>query len=141
MPETTTDDLKVRINQFFADVWGAGNLDALPDFWAENCVNHGAPEGSQNGLAAIRGYHEGFLTLYSTLSEMGLGVNRQIAEGDTVVTHMTTTGKHSGDFLGFSATGRTLSVDTMRIDRFENGKIIEHWSVTDMAGLMSQLQG
>ncbi len=89
----------------------------------------------------IRAYHEGFLMLYANLSDIGLAVNRQVAEGDTVVTHMTTSGKHSGEFLGFPATGATLAVDTIRIDKFQKGKILEHWSVTDMAGLLAQLQG
>ena len=29
----------------------------------------------------------------------------------------------------------------MRIDRFEEGNIAEHWSVADMVGFLQQLQG
>jgi predicted ester cyclase len=55
------------------------------------------------------------------------------------MTHMVTSGRHSGDFMGVPATGRSVSLATIRIDRIVDGKIAEHWSVADMAGLVQQL--
>ena len=41
--------------------------------------------------------------------------------------------------MGHKPTGKTVTLDTIRIDRVEAGKIAEHWSVADMAGLMQQI--
>jgi predicted ester cyclase len=59
---------------------------------------------------------------------------------EEVATYMNTQGMHSGPFFGIPASGKTVSLSSMRIDLFQDGKIAEHWSVADMAGLMQQLQ-
>lgn len=65
---------------------------------------------------------------------------QQVAEGDRVVTHMITRGEHSGAFVGGTPTGKHMWLATIRIDRMQNGKIAERWSVADVAELMQQLQ-
>jgi predicted ester cyclase len=136
---STSSDPKAVIQNFFAAVWGTGNLDALPDFWTADCINHEMPGDNKVGLDLVRAYHQGFLEAYSGVSDVGIDIKQQIAEGDRVMTHMVTSGRHTGDFMGVAATGRNVSLATMRIDRIVNGKIAEHWSVADMAGLMQQL--
>jgi predicted ester cyclase len=97
------------------------------------------PGENKTGLELVRAYHQGFLEAFSGMSEVGIDIKMQIAEGDKVMTHMVTSGRHTGDFMGVSATGRSVSLATIRIDRIVDGKIAEHWSVADMAGLMQQL--
>jgi predicted ester cyclase len=65
---------------------------------------------------------------------------QQVAENDRVVSYITSHGKHSGSFYGISPTGRSISTSVIRIDRVQDGKIAEHWSVSDAAGLIQQLQ-
>jgi predicted ester cyclase len=36
--------------------------------------------------------------------------------------------------------GKRISTSVIRIDRVQDGKIVEHWSVSDAAGLMQQIQ-
>jgi steroid delta-isomerase-like uncharacterized protein len=134
-----TFDPKTVIQHFFATVWGKGNLDALPEFWTTDCINHEMPGENKTGLELVRAYHQGFLEAFSGMSEVAIDIKQQIAEGDRVMTHMVTSGRHTGDFMGVPATGRSVSLATIRIDRIVDGKIAEHWSVVDMAGLMQQL--
>ena len=122
-------------------VWREGNLAALPDFWTEDCLNHAQPGPDNVGLVVLRAYHEQFLVALSALSDVQIDVLQQIAEADRVVTHLIMRAEHTGPFLGFAPTGRSVSLATIRIDRLQAGKIAEHWSVADMAGLMQQLQG
>ena len=120
-------------------VWEGGNLDALGDFWTDDAVNHAQPGGNR-GLAALRAYHEQFGAAFAVFADLTNEIVQQVAEGDTVVTHLVTRGVHTGDFAGTAATGRTVTLAAMRIDRISGGKIAEHWSVSDFAGLMQQLQ-
>ena len=41
--------------------------------------------------------------------------------------------------MGVPATGKTVAIDVMDILRLEDGKLVEHWNVVDVAGMMRQL--
>ena len=63
-----------------------------------------------------------------------------VAEGDLVATYKTFTGTHTGDFLGIPATGKQATIRVMDIVRYRDGRIAEHWSVVDLAGVRAQLE-
>ena len=63
-----------------------------------------------------------------------------VAEADRVVSQVVSRGRHSGAFMGIPPTGKDVSLQAIRIDRFAGGKIAEHWSVADLAGVMQQIQ-
>ena len=62
-----------------------------------------------------------------------------VAEGDKVFVRATMTGTHTGDFFGMAPTGRSMSVAFADFVRFEQGRVAEHWGVTDTATMMEQL--
>jgi len=63
-----------------------------------------------------------------------------IAEGDYVVLRLSVGGTHDrADFAGRPASGRRLTWESIRIMRFEGGKIAETWAMQDRLGLMEQL--
>jgi steroid delta-isomerase-like uncharacterized protein len=80
----------------------------------------------------LRGMRAGF-------PDMHWSVEEQIAEGDKVLTRFVWSGTHRGEFLGVSATGRSVTVWGMVIDRFQDGKIKETRFIMDVLGLMMQL--
>lgn len=128
------------IRAMIETVWNEGNLDALPRFWSADCVNHAMPSTQNVGLSALRAYHESFLAAFAAFSTIRTSVVQQIEEGDRVVTQILTHGVHNGNFLGVPATGRAVSLTAIRIDRLYHSKIEEHWSVSDVAGLLEQLR-
>ncbi len=42
-------------------------------------------------------------------------------------------------FLGMAPTGKTIAVPFADFVRFEDGKVVEHWGVTDSGAMMQQL--
>ena len=56
-----------------------------------------------------------------------------------MVTRKTFHGTHQDEFMGIPPTEKTISVDVIDIFRVTGGKILEHWAVADMLGLMQQL--
>jgi predicted ester cyclase len=123
---------KLLIADFIDVVWRKGELDKLPTFWTADCVNHADPSASNRGLQSLRHYHEEFGQAFAAFSQPTIQIEQQIAEGDRVVTQMVTQARHT-------ASGKSVSLATIRIDRLAGGKIAEHWSVADMAGLMRQI--
>ena len=137
----TSEKNKRTLREFVRVVWEQQNLSALPTFWTADCINHAAPAPDNVGLNAIRAYHQGFVEHFlPAFSRSTIEYLQQVAEGDRVVSQMLFTGDHTGIAFGKPPTGRRVSLASIRIDRFEGGKIAEHWSVADMAGLMQQLE-
>ncbi len=135
-----TDKNKQIIHDLIQVVWNGKNLTALGDFWTEDCINHAIPGTDNHGLVLLHAYHQSFFTDFSAFSNVQIEIMQQVAEDDRVVTHITLRGKHSGSFYGIPPTGKNILMSAIRIDRIQDGKIAEHWSVGDLAGLMQQLQ-
>ena len=56
-----------------------------------------------------------------------------------VAVHWTRTATHSGNTLGFPATGRTITFAGTLFVRIEGGKLVESWNFVDQAGMLQQL--
>jgi steroid delta-isomerase-like uncharacterized protein len=75
----------------------------------------------------------------SALPDLKMVVEDMIAEGDKVVLRYTLEGTHEGELFGIPPTGKQLSVKGIAVERVSDGKIREHWRVTDELGMMQQL--
>lgn len=64
---------------------------------------------------------------------------RADAEDDKVLTRLTATGTHKGDFMGMPATGKTFAAEGWALDRIVDGKIVEHRAMDDVMAMMQQL--
>ncbi|KAF0245071.1 MAG: hypothetical protein FD180_1960 [Planctomycetota bacterium] len=42
--------------------------------------------------------------------------------------------------MGMKANGRSFKIQVFDILRFENGKVVEHWGLTDSATMMEPLK-
>ena len=80
----------------------------------------------------LRAFYGAFSGLHHTFED-------QIAEGDKVVTRFTLHGTHTGAFQGIPPTGKAVTIPAIVIDRFAEGKLVEHWASLDMLGLLQQL--
>lgn len=57
-----------------------------------------------------------------------------------MLTHITVSATHTGPFAEMAPTGRPVRFEVADISRFDGaGRVIEHWGVTDVFGLMTQL--
>jgi predicted ester cyclase len=61
------------------------------------------------------------------------------AEGDKVWARVVSHATNTGPFMGKPATGKRVSVEIIDICRFADGKLVEHWGLTDRLSLMQQL--
>ncbi len=134
------DDNKAVVNRFVDTVWRQGEINRLGEFWTADCINHADAAEQKAGIPALTAYHEQFGTAFAGFSDMDIQILQQVADTTKVVTHMVTRLRHTGAFNGIPATGKTVTLVSIRIDRIEGSKIAEHWSVGDLAGLMRQLQ-
>jgi predicted ester cyclase len=114
----------------------SSDWNILDDYIAEEFVAHNPPfpgvsldrEGMKRAAEIFRvatpGRHEVLL---------------QVAEGDLVVSHIVGRGTHVGELLGIPATNKSVETEGIVIHRVREGKIVEYWSVTDVARVLQQI--
>jgi steroid delta-isomerase-like uncharacterized protein len=132
----TDVDIKTIARRVLEDVFPADDKAALAELVSDDFVNHEAPVGTPPGLGSVAFFMH---MLAAAFSDQAWTMHRVIAEGDTVVMHCTHSGRHTGEFMGMPATGRSFAYKQIHIVRIVDGKAVEHWAVRDDASLMRQL--
>jgi len=121
--------------RFIEEVWRQGQIDKIDELFSADYVDHSFgphPAGRDDLKQFVAMFRQAFQDLEYELHQM-------LAEDDEVASRDTVHATHKGAFMGIPATGKRVSVSAMHFLRFENGKIVEHWGITDVAGLMQQL--
>lgn len=133
---TQAERNKALVRRFYEEI-DKGNIGILDELVAEDYIDHNPPPFP--GLAPGR---EGLKQSFRTFQEATPGTHRieeQIAEGDKVVTRLTSTGKHEGDLPGAPRTGNDLKMTSITIHRIAGGKLAEKWSEKDVFGFLHQI--
>ena len=86
-----------------------------------------------------QGYIDFFTMMRNAFPDMKVDVETMVAAEDKVAFAYTLTGSHKGDFMGVSATGKSIKARGMQISRFENGKMVERWGSSDELGILKQI--
>ena len=124
------------LNRRIFEAIGSQNLDALDELIAADTVDHALPPEMPPGLDGQKAFMGMFI---SAFPDINMTVEDEIAEGDKVVTRWTATGTHTGELMGIPATGKQVIIKGVDINRFSDGKNVEHWGQMDQMGLMQQL--
>lgn len=108
---------------------------AFPELFSESYVQHSGR--SRSGLAA---QVELFQNLFVVTPDHHMEVEDRVIVGDRVVARTTHTATHKGTFRGFPPTGKRFSYRTIDIWRVENGKLAEHWDISDAEEVLRGLR-
>jgi steroid delta-isomerase-like uncharacterized protein len=131
-----SDSNKAVIRAFLEDVINQGRLDRANDLVKEDFVELDPLPGQEQGREGLKAILQ---VLRSAFPDMHWVVKEMVAEGDKVVTRFVWTGTHHGSFLGIPATGRSVEVKGVVIDRLEDGKMADSRILMDTMSLMQQL--
>jgi steroid delta-isomerase-like uncharacterized protein len=63
----------------------------------------------------------------------------QVAEDDLVVSRIIGRGVHAGELMGIPPSNKPIETDGIAIHRIRDGKIVEYWSVVDVARILQQV--
>jgi predicted ester cyclase len=131
-----SEENKQTTRRLLEELFEKGNFEATDELIHPEFVNHEAPPTNEQGP---KGLIETVSWLRELWGPMHFEIEDQIAEGDKVVARVVMHGKHVGEFLGKSPTGKEFATKQIHIWRLEGGKAIEHWSVRDDLGQALQL--
>jgi steroid delta-isomerase-like uncharacterized protein len=125
------------VRRYFDEVWSAGKLDVLDEILASDYVNH--TPSTPNPPAGPAGLKPIVAAFRAAFPDLRFTIEDSFVEGDYVVVRVRMEGTHEGPLFGIPPTHKRVSVGQINIERFRDGKVVEHWRVTDELGVMKQL--
>ena len=117
-----TDTNKALMRRIYDEMWNGGDPRLAAEIFSR-------PEGVER---FVRQFLLSFPDLQHTVEEM-------VAEGDRVAVRFSAHGTHTGQWLKFAPTGRSIQYTGVTLARIAGDKIVEHQTWWDKAGLMEQL--
>jgi predicted ester cyclase len=125
----TNEENKSLVRRYYEEIVSSGDVGRLEEFISPDYVevynNVTYPMG-------IDGAREHVLGVRTTYPDLRITVDRQIAEGDWVVSQVSARGTHEGVWLGMRPTGKVLEMTAVNVDRVVDGLIVEHGGAANM---------
>ena len=128
-------DPKAIVQRMFDEIINKGQLDVADELFAADYVDHG-PMGDLHGPQEFKAMVQQWR---SAVPDVHCEVDNFIVDGDDVAWVVHTTGTHSGDALGFPATGKSFETVSANIGRLRDGQAVEHWAEQGMFPFLVQI--
>ena len=129
---------KQLMRRWFEEVWNQRKESAIDEMFAAHGKGHHFPEtgGTFHGPDEFKPVHRIFC---SAFPDLRVTVDEVIGEGNNVAVRWTAIMTHTGEGLGFPATGAKVTLPGSSFAVIESGKMIEAWNFIDMGHLYKQL--
>jgi steroid delta-isomerase-like uncharacterized protein len=137
LPQSETDLNRAALHCLLDGVWNHGNIAISNSLLADDFVLR-----DPNAPAAYSAdqWRMHIAEVGQAFSNARFEVQSLIAEGDAVACRFRFDALHGGKWLGFPATGATISSDGALIARMSLGRCRALWQIRDEYGVYQQLQ-
>lgn len=88
------------------------------------------------GIADVQAFYANYINGFSNIEFTIVDV---FGQGDKIVKHWNFKGKHTGDFFGIPATGKSVDLDGTTLVKMKSGKIAREHDFMDNMAFMQQL--
>ena len=109
----------------------AGRDDVFDDLLTEDALD-------KSGGSVSRG-RESFKArarfVRSAFADRSVAVDDLVIDGDAIAWRWTLTATHVATFMDLAATGRRVALRGVNFQRLRDGRVAEHWTLADLAGL------
>src|SRR5215207_854702 len=110
----------------FLEAHAKGDLDTLEQMLAPDFVDHNLIPGQRPGR---EGYLRSFAEFHAAYSHVRYDIEKQLAEGDEVVTTFAVSATHDrGEWMGLVPTGKGFEALLILVHRVVGGKITDEWT-------------
>ncbi len=113
-----SEENKAIARRIYEELWNRQKPEAIEEIFAANVVHYNLPPGFLSGIEGIKTH---FKMFNAAFPDTKMNVDDQISEGDRVVTRRSGRGTHSKEFLGIAATGRSVTVHGIDMNRISEG--------------------
>jgi len=129
----TADNVRTAKRVFLENL-GEGRFDRLEEIYAPHFVAHGASPNAtlEQDVAAMQSWR-------TAMPDLKVTVERTVGERDRVAVHWRLVGINTVAAGGLPGKGDRIGIEGMSFFRFSAGRIVEEWSIVDVATLRKQL--
>ena len=129
----TADNVRTA-RRVFLECMADGRFDRLDEIYGPNFLAHGASRDYtlEQDTADARAWR-------SAMPDLRVAVERTVAAADLVAVHWKLEGTNTVAAGGMPGKGDRIGVEGMTFFRFSSGRIVEEWTVLDVATLRKQL--
>jgi steroid delta-isomerase-like uncharacterized protein len=132
----TPAENKTVVNRFVEEVINQGRLEQADELVVADFVELDPLPGQQPGREGLK---EVIGQMRAAFPDIHWVLSEQVAEGEKVVSRFTWSGTHRGTFFGVPATGKSINVKGVVIDRIVKGKMVDSRILMDGLSMMQQL--
>ena len=127
---------KAAARQIYQHVLNSQSMDSLEVYFDFDLTSHFYGPASTPGIESFR---QGLVGMRTAFPDLHGDIETLVAEGDQVVARVKLTGTHRGEYMGFPATGKKFSVESVDYMRISDSKCVEFYSSVDNLKILSQL--
>lgn len=124
------------VERFVEEAINKGRLDVMDEIVALDFVELDPLPGQRQGREGLK---EVIAMMRAAFPDIHWVTEETVEQGEKVVSRFTWTGTHRGEFLGIPATGKSVSVKGVVIDRVVAGKMTDSRILMDTFGMLQQL--
>ena len=136
--DATSVERNKAVSRRWIEVFNARDDAAEADVRAPDYVAYApvslepTPLDSEAWTRFLSGFVEGFPDLQLTVEDA-------VGEGDLVAQRIHFEGTHTGEFQGLPPTHRKVTFSGLELNRFVDGRVVEHWFQLDSLTLLQEL--
>ncbi len=132
----STEENKTLYRRLMEEVFSQGNIAALGELMTPDIIEHEAGPAQGRGLEGVKAL---IMMIRTAFPDMRVTIEDMTTQEDKVWARVTFHGTNTGPLMGMPPTGKRVNYEAIDICRFAEGKIVEHWGVVDLLGMMQQL--
>jgi predicted ester cyclase len=133
MPLETNKEV---VRRFYEEVINRRRVELIPELVSAEYTEVMDGRRYEVGLEGAKAH---VLGVRETYPDLHLTIDRQIGEGEWVVTCITASGTHSGEWIGISPTGKKVTFTGVNVDRVVGGRLVEHGGAANMLGPLLEI--
>jgi steroid delta-isomerase-like uncharacterized protein len=132
-----TEQNRMTVRRFYHELWNGWKLELADEIVAEDLAFRGSLGASIRGRDGLKTYVQ---TIRAAFPDWHNEIDEMIAADDRVVTRMTWTGTHRGQFGNVAPTGTRVEYVGAAFFRLRSGVIEEAWVVGDSAAFWQAMK-
>jgi steroid delta-isomerase-like uncharacterized protein len=122
--------------RWFEEVWGQQRLETIDELMSESAVCY-SEQGPLTGPEQFK--QSVFFPMTAAFPDLRIQVEDVLEAGDNVVVRWSVAATHTGNALGFPATGRRVNFQGMTWVQLRNGKFAEGWQSSNIPAVLQEL--
>jgi predicted ester cyclase len=123
------EDNKLLVRRYYQEIVNTGSTEKVENFISPEYTEVHDGKKHTIGLEGAKAHITG---VRKTYPDLYISIEKQIAEGEWVVTCITARGTHKGSWLGIKPTGKPVAFTGVNVDRVVDGRIVEHGGAANM---------